>query len=244
MFILQILSALIIGHYFISAIFPLFYYLLPKTISYSLKGEMKSYAVFLWFIQPTKQMLIFYISIIILIISPKIYKSEFVNSKYFVISFLTISTLYILVIIKSNKLKVMWNSIFEDSAIKYNFYKNHYSIMKFYCDSGNLKKDEYQDYEGAIIDYTEAIKINQNYSSLYYNRGSALLNILDFENAIKDFDRAIELESDISEYYDGRATAKRDSGNKKGAIDDFAKSIKLNPANSSTIINLNQLLIN
>ena len=242
MFILQILSGLIIGFYISTNLCPLLFYFLPKTINYTLKGEMKSHSVLLWFIKPTKQILLFYILIIIYLFFPSIYRNEFVISYYFLVSFLIVTLYYIFMSFKDENLQAINKLWFEDSAIKYNFYKNHYTTMKSYCDSGNLKKDRFEDFEGAIKDYTKAIEINQNYSSLYYNRGTALLNISDFEKAIKDFDKAIELESHISEYYDGRATAKRDSGNKKGAIEDFTESIKLNPENSSTIINLHQLL--
>lgn len=242
MFILQILAGILISYIITPAFFQLFCYLLPKTIFYTLKGEMKIYAPFLWFVKITIQILIVYLTIAIFLFFPNFYKNSFFSSNYFVISFIFITVLIILNSVSKKKNKRALLETFNVFTMNNNFYKNYYLTAKSYCDSGNMKKDIYEDFAGAIIDYTKAIEINPNYSSLYYNRGTALLNLFDFQKAITDFDKAIILESNISVYYDGRATAKRDFGDKEGAIEDFTKSIQLNPHNSSTIINLHQLL--
>ncbi len=208
---------------------------------YSIKGEMKPYAVLLWFLKPTFQMILIYTFLIILLFFPTFFRNDFFTNYFFGISFgLAVVVNIYFTIQKSNRGDL--REMFEKFAISNNFYKNHYNEMKSYCDSGNLKKDVYNDFEGAIIDYTKAIKLNANYPSLYFNRGTAYLNKLDFDKAIKDFDSAIELDSSIPDFYNGRATAKRDSGDTKGAIADFLKSIELNPDNITTSINLHQLI--
>jgi hypothetical protein len=62
MFILQILLGIVIGQLLGSSIAPLISYQLPRTILYSIKGEMKPYAFLLWFLKPTLQIIIVYTS--------------------------------------------------------------------------------------------------------------------------------------------------------------------------------------
>jgi len=66
-----------------------------------------------------------------------------------------------------------------------------------------LMKDE--DYKGAIKKLNEAEKLNNSYSDIYFDRGTAKLNDFDFDNAILDFNKAIELEPLYMEAYGNRA---------------------------------------
>ncbi len=57
-----------------------------------------------------------------------------------------------------------------------------------------LKKLGLKDYEGAIQDFTEAIRLDP-YSdeNLYYNRGLAKEELKDHEGAYKDYSKAKEI---------------------------------------------------
>jgi tetratricopeptide (TPR) repeat protein len=50
------------------------------------------------------------------------------------------------------------------------------------------------DYEEAIKDFTEAIKIKPGYATAYFNRGNAWMGLGEYRNALKDFKKAIELD--------------------------------------------------
>ena len=57
-----------------------------------------------------------------------------------------------------------------------------------YFNRGNSKA-ELGDYEGALQDYTDAIRINSSHSASYYNRGNAYADLYRFEEAVLDYDR-------------------------------------------------------
>lgn len=87
-----------------------------------------------------------------------------------------------------------------------------------------LKGDE----KGAIIAYTEAIKLNPKYAKAYIMRACARMRLNDFFNAIWDCDIAINLNSKLIEAYINRSTAYICTDRYKEAIDDCDSAIGLN----------------
>ncbi|WP_254449381.1 tetratricopeptide repeat protein [Anabaena sp. UHCC 0253] len=87
------------------------------------------------------------------------------------------------------------------------------------------------DYERAIDNYTQAIKVNPNDVRAYCKRGAALYELGDKhkQSAIDDFTQAIEINPNdaYGYYYQGVAHSK--SGNNQDAINYFTKAIKINP---------------
>ena len=63
---------------------------------------------------------------------------------------------------------------------------------KTYYNSG-MAYYKKQEYDKAITAFSEARKINPDYSEAYYNRGNAYWGEVDFDKAIVDYDKAIEL---------------------------------------------------
>lgn len=86
------------------------------------------------------------------------------------------------------------------------------------------------DYEGKIADYSEAIRLNPNDATAYYNRGNARKNKGDLDRAIADYSRSIELKNpELHLPYYNWGNARYDQGDLDGAIADFNEAIRLNP---------------
>ena len=85
------------------------------------------------------------------------------------------------------------------------------------------------EYDSAIADYSEAIRINPNEANIYYNRGTANFYIAQYESAIDDFDEAIRINPNDERFYNNRGLAKRHLGQYESAVDDFDEAIRINP---------------
>lgn len=59
----------------------------------------------------------------------------------------------------------------------------------------------------AIEGYNEAIRLNPQYSVVYYNRGVAYYDLGRYERAIEDYGEAVRLNPQLAEPYAGRALA-------------------------------------
>ncbi len=85
------------------------------------------------------------------------------------------------------------------------------------------------DYQGAIADFNEAIRLRPNYVIAYARRGLAFSALDDKTSASRDFKTAINLPVRTAEDYCGRGVAKNELGDKEGALADFNQAIRLQP---------------
>jgi TonB family protein len=87
------------------------------------------------------------------------------------------------------------------------------------------------DYDSAIKDYTEAIKLNAKESSIYLSRGLAYYNKRKFSPAVADFDKAIELDADESMAFYNRGNALKEIGELEKALADYKSAAALDSDN-------------
>lgn len=85
------------------------------------------------------------------------------------------------------------------------------------------------DYDRAIRDFDQSIRLNQTYSKPYNNRGVAYLRKGEYDAAIGAFDEAIRLKPDYGEAFANRAGAHLKKKQYNRAIRDFDEAIRIDP---------------
>ena len=94
---------------------------------------------------------------------------------------------------------------------------------------GYLISSKNKDSQKAVQAYDKSIKLYQNSSSAYNNRGIEKVMLKQYESAITDFNAALALKPDCIEYYSNRGNAKEYLGQYESAIADYNTAIALKP---------------
>ena len=97
-----------------------------------------------------------------------------------------------------------------------------------YNDRGVAYADK-GEYDRAIQDYDQAIRLNPNYAFAYYHRGNAYANKGESDRAIQDYDQAIRLDPNSALFYTNRGAAYANKGEHDRAIQDYDQAIRLDP---------------
>jgi tetratricopeptide (TPR) repeat protein len=95
-----------------------------------------------------------------------------------------------------------------------------------------LRGDHYseiQEYDHAILDYDQAVRLNPEYAEAYNNRGYVYYWKGDAAHAIADYNQAIELRPNYAYAYNNRGAAYMASGHPQQDILDFCQAIQLQP---------------
>ena len=103
-----------------------------------------------------------------------------------------------------------------------------------YLKSG-IEKHNSKDFEGAIKDYSKAIKVDKNLRDGYFNRGVCELALQDFKAAKKDLDKTIELDPKFVKAYYSRATVSVNQQQYADALPDLEKTIELDPTTPNAL---------
>ena len=93
------------------------------------------------------------------------------------------------------------------------------------------------DYDRALRDFGDAIRIDATFSKAFANRGAVHGAKQDFDKAIDDFTRAIELEPRSAHAFADRAGMHRLTGEHDAAIRDYTEAIRIDPAFAEAILN-------
>ena len=99
-------------------------------------------------------------------------------------------------------------------------------------------RNQEQEVDCPIADYTKAIESNPNNATAYLSRGTAHLRALNFDSAIADFTKAIELNTSDASAYTNRGAAHYEKAEFDRAIADLKKAIEINPKAALAYSNL------
>jgi tetratricopeptide (TPR) repeat protein len=95
-----------------------------------------------------------------------------------------------------------------------------------YYDRGNAYKNR-QEYDRAVADYSDALKLDPKYAHAYLNRGFSFAAKGDAKSALADLTHAIQLDPSQKLAYFNRGLVYRTEGNYRAAIADYDAAVKL-----------------
>lgn len=101
-------------------------------------------------------------------------------------------------------------------------------LAKEWFDKGNKVFDD-KEYEKAIADFAEAIRLKPDYADAFFKRGTACYLLVRYTEAIADFDQAIRLKPDFAVAFNNRGLAKKELGKYTEAIVDYDQAIRFDP---------------
>jgi tetratricopeptide (TPR) repeat protein len=94
-----------------------------------------------------------------------------------------------------------------------------------------------RDYDRAIQDYDQAIRLNPKDAAAFLSRGIAYSEKKEYDRAIEDYDLAIRLNPSHARAFYNRARAYSDKKDDERALQDYNKAIGLDPTYSSSFNN-------
>jgi tetratricopeptide (TPR) repeat protein len=110
-------------------------------------------------------------------------------------------------------------------------------IVSNYCSLGIAEAEDGK-IEEAMKYYSNAMRINPDYSDIYCHLGVAEAKAGNIENAMEYYDTAIKKNPNNSNAYTNRGVAKFKSGDIANAIKDYDKALKINMNNSDAYYNM------
>src|SRR5262249_3733396 len=92
---------------------------------------------------------------------------------------------------------------------------------------------DHGDYDPAIADFDEAIKLNPKSAPAYDSRASSWRGKGDLDRALADYDEALKLSPDDADMLNNRGNAYNEKGDPDRAIADFDRALKIDPKSAA-----------
>lgn len=97
-----------------------------------------------------------------------------------------------------------------------------------YNNRGTARQALFQDYQGAMADFSAAIALNPQDAAAYNNRGFLKNLTGEYRRALDDLNAAIAIQPEYAEAYNNRGLVKNNIGDYQGAVADCTRAIALN----------------
>ncbi len=101
---------------------------------------------------------------------------------------------------------------------------------------GNAYADK-KEYDKAIEDYSEAIRLDPKYAAAYTNRGTTWQDKKEYDKAVADYDRAILIDPKYALAFYDRGNAYYTTKEYDKAIEDYSEAIRLDPKDADAYVN-------
>lgn len=101
---------------------------------------------------------------------------------------------------------------------------------------GNYYRDR-QMSEQALVDYSEAIRLDPDQHETYNSRGRLYFQIGELQKALQDYNKAIAQKPDKAEYYSNRGATYARLGQYDQAMQDLNKALALSPPHAEAYLN-------
>ncbi|MBD2576736.1 tetratricopeptide repeat protein [Oscillatoria sp. FACHB-1406] len=98
-----------------------------------------------------------------------------------------------------------------------------------YNSRGSLYCDCLKDYQKAVNDFTEAIRIQKDESIFWANRGNAYSGLKQYEEALSDYTEAIRLNPNYASAYNGRGNVYNNLKYYQDALADCTEALHIHP---------------
>lgn len=92
-----------------------------------------------------------------------------------------------------------------------------------------MEKVQRGDYQSAIADYDQALKMSPQDAEAYYGRGAARLELGDYRGAIADYNQVLRINPQDADAYYNRGVAHYSLGSDQAAIEDWSQAVRINP---------------
>lgn len=102
------------------------------------------------------------------------------------------------------------------------------NLASAFNNRGSAYKDR-GDYDRAIADFNQAIRLDPKDATAFSNRGMAYGRKGQYDRAIEDFDQAIRLDSKFAAAFNNRGKAYELKGQHDRAIENYSEAIRFNP---------------
>lgn len=94
-----------------------------------------------------------------------------------------------------------------------------------------------QNYQAAIADYSEAIRLSPENAQAYLGRGNAKYAVEQYQEAIQDYEEALKHDPDYAYAFNGRGNVKFALKDYEAAIKDYNQAIQANPQFTLALVN-------
>jgi tetratricopeptide (TPR) repeat protein len=103
-----------------------------------------------------------------------------------------------------------------------------------YSTQGIVRAVLFDDRQGAIDSYNQAIQLQPDRANTYYLRGKIRYKLDNKQGSIDDFNKAIQLQPDYISAYISRGVVRASMGNTKDALADYDRAIALKPDSANS----------